>query len=84
MLFRTVLYTDVHRGLGHGLGQNVTSKIWLNFLTAKYKKNLRNQMISELFMVDSTGLDPVLRVSSPVFACFKVLFCAGIAVCCAV
>ena len=30
-------------------------------------------------MVDGTGLEPVLRVSSPVFACFAVLFCAGIA-----
>ena len=35
-------------------------------------------------MVDSTGLEPVLRVLSPVFACFKVLFCAGIAALCAV
>ena len=49
VLFRTVLYIDVHRGLGHGLGQYVTSKIWLNFLTAKCKKKLRNQAISELF-----------------------------------
>ena len=38
MLFRTVLYIDVHRGLGHGLGQNVTSKIWLNFLARKVQE----------------------------------------------
>ena len=62
----------------------MTSKIWLNFLTAKCKKKLRNQAISELFMADSTGLEPAFRVSSPVFACFKVLFCAGIAALCAV
>ena len=48
VLFRTVLYIDVHRGLGHGLGQNAFSKIWLNFLAAKCKKKLRNQPISEL------------------------------------
>ena len=52
---RTVSYTDVHRGLGHGLGQNAFSKIWLNFLTAKYKKKLRNQAISELFMASCTN-----------------------------
>ena len=39
VLFRTVLYIDVHRGLGHGLGQNVTSKIWLNFLLQNARKN---------------------------------------------
>ena len=55
VLFRTVLYIDVHRGLGHGLGQNVTSKIWSNFLTAKCKKKLRNQAISELFMASCTN-----------------------------
>ena len=38
VLFRTVLYIDVHRGLGHGLGQNVTSKIWLNFLAGKVQE----------------------------------------------
>ena len=64
VLFRTVLYTDVHRGLGHGLGQNVTSKIWLNFLAAKCKKKLRNHLISEFFMVDSTGLEPVTPCTS--------------------
>ena len=71
---RTVSYTDVHRGLGHGLGQNVTSKIWFNFLTAKCKKKLRNQAISELFMVDSTGLEPVLRFSSPVLHILQFFF----------
>ena len=35
-------------------------------------------------MVDSTGLEPVLRISGPVFACFAVLFCAGDALCCAI
>ena len=66
-------YTDVHRGLGHGLGQNVTSKIWLNFLTAKCKKKLRNQAISELFMVDSTGLEPVTPCTSrAIRSCFTV------------
>ena len=84
VLFRTVLYIDVHRGLGHGLGQNVTSKIWLNFLTAKCKKKLRNQAISELFMVDSTGLEPVFRVSGPVLSCSTIIFCAGNDVYCAV
>ena len=38
VLFRTVSYTDVHRGLGHGLGQNVTSKIWSNFLARKVQE----------------------------------------------
>ena len=84
MLFCTVSYTDVHRGLGHGLGQNVTSKIWSNFLTAKCNKKLRNQEISELFMVDSTGLEPVFRISGPVLPCFAVIFCAVGAVYCAV
>ena len=84
MLFRTVSYTDVHRGLGHGFGQNVTSKIWSNFLTAKCKKKLRNQAISELFMVNSTGLEPVFRISGPVLPCFAVIFCAAGAVYCAV
>ena len=64
VLFRTVLYIDVHRGLGHGFGQNVTSKIWLNLLAAKYKRKLRNQAIPELFMVDSTGLEPVTPCTS--------------------
>ena len=60
VLFRTVLYINVH----HGLGQNAFSKIWFNFLTAKCKKKLRNQTISELFMVDSTGLEPVTPCTS--------------------
>ena len=64
VLFRTVSYTDVHRGLGHGLGQNAFPKIWSNFLTAKCKKKLQNQLISELFMVDSTGLEPVTPCTS--------------------
>ena len=55
VLFRTVSYTDVHRGLGHGLGQNAFPKIWSNFLTAKCKKKLRNQAISELFMASCTN-----------------------------
>ena len=38
VLFRTVLYIDVHRGLGHGLGQNAFSKIWLNFLARKVQE----------------------------------------------
>jgi len=65
VLFRTVLYIDVHRGLGHGLGQNVTSKIWLNFLTAKCKKKLRNQAIPELFMCFHYTIDelPIYRSS---------------------
>lgn len=65
VLFRTVLYIDVHRGLGHGLGQYVTSKIWLNFLTAKCKKKLRNQAISELFMCFHYTIDelPIYRSS---------------------
>ena len=50
--------------LGHGLGRNAFSKIWLNFLTAKCKKKLRNQEISKLFMVDSTGLEPVTPCTS--------------------
>ena len=36
--FRTVSYTDVHRGLGHGLGQSVTATIWSNFSTAKVQE----------------------------------------------
>ena len=35
---RTVSYTDVHRSLGHSLGQNAFSKIWLNFLTGKMQE----------------------------------------------
>ena len=60
VLFRTVLYIDVHRGLGHGLGQNAFSKIWLNFLAAKCKKKLRNQAISELSMCFQDTIDEYL------------------------
>ena len=35
-------------------------------------------------MVDSTGLEPVFQVSSPVLPCFTVIFCAAGAVYCAV
>ena len=35
-------------------------------------------------MVDSTGLEPVFRVSGPVLPCFAVIFCAVGAVYCAV
>ena len=38
VLFRTVSYTDVHRGLGHGLGQNVTSKMWVELFSCKMQE----------------------------------------------
>ena len=64
VLFRTVLYIDVHRGLGHGLGQNAFSKIWLNFLARKVQEKAPKSSDFGAFMVDSTGLEPVTPCTS--------------------
>ena len=79
VLFRTVLYIDVHRGLGHGLGQNAFSKIWLNFLARKVQEKAPKSSDFGVFyggQYRTRTCDPMHVKSHPfVFFCILIIIC---------
>ena len=96
-LSRKILGKAAQNAVGKGTGpSNLPKPIWASFCHAskngrkKAQKSLKLLGFSQrhLFgcslMVDSTGLEPVFRISGPVLPCFAVIFCAVGAVYCAV